>query len=105
MKFKQKLVEDMLSDNFKADKKLMEDESYNEFKDIINKVNLNAPVKMIVKNKKKEEILIMFNEVMSEIKKINLKEKIDSLESKVSVNLDEKLYSELLSLRNQLKSS
>jgi hypothetical protein len=81
----------------------MEDESYNEFKDIINKVNLNAPVKMIVKNKKKEEILIMFNEVMSEIKKINLKEKIDSLESKVSVNLDEKLYSELLSLRNQLK--
>ena len=103
MKFKQKLVEDMLSDNFKDDKKLMEDESYNEFKDIINKVNLNAPVKMIVKNKKKEEILIMFNEVMNEIKKINLKEKIDSLESKVSVNLDEKLYSELLSLRNQLK--
>ena len=39
----------------------------------------------------------------NEIKQIDLREKIDSLESKVSINLDEKLYSELLSLRNQLK--
>ncbi len=103
LKLKQKLVEDMLSDNFQEDKKIILDESYNQFKDIINEINLNAPVKMIAKNKKKDEILIMFNEIMSEIKKINLKEKIDSLESKVSANLDEKLYSELLSLRNQLK--
>ena len=29
---------------------------------------------------------------------------IEKLEDKVSVNLDEKLYSELMSLRNQLKS-
>tara|TARA_B100000029_G_scaffold243245_1_gene240496 strand:- start:1568 stop:3355 length:1788 start_codon:yes stop_codon:yes gene_type:complete len=103
LKLKQKLVEDMLSDSFQEDKKIILDESYNQFKDIINKINLNAPVKMIAKNKKKDEILIMFNEIMSEIKTINLKEKIDSLESKVSANLDEKLYSELLSLRNQLK--
>ena len=103
LKLKQKLVEDMLSDSFQEDKKIILDESYNQFKDIINEINLNAPVKMIAKNKKKDEILIMFNEIMSEIKKINLKEKIDSLESKVSANLDEKLYSELLSLRNQLK--
>ena len=48
--------------------------------------------------------MVMFNEINSEIKKINLQEKIDALEDKVSLNLDEKLYSELLSLRNQLKS-
>ena len=46
----------------------------------------------------------MLKEIINEVKKLDLKEKIDSLEDKVSLNLDEKLYSELLSLRNQLKS-
>ena len=46
----------------------------------------------------------MFNEIISEINKIDLRTKIELLENKISVNLDEKLYSELLSLRNQLKS-
>ena len=55
-------------------------------------------------NKKEEEIVMIFNEVTNEIKKIDLHSKIEFLEEKVSLNLDEKLYSELLSLRNQLKS-
>ena len=46
----------------------------------------------------------MFNEIIGEINKIDLRKRIESLEDKVSLNLDEKLYSELLSLRNQLKS-
>ena len=50
-----------------------------------------------------EEIVFMFNDIMDEIKKIELREKIESLEDKVSLNLDETLYSELLQLRNQLK--
>ena len=45
----------------------------------------------------------MFVEIVGEIKKIDLQKKIESLENKVSLNLDEKLYLELLSLRNQLK--
>ena len=40
---------------------------------------------------------------MNEIKKIELQKKIEFLEDKVSLNLNENLYSELLSLRNQLK--
>ena len=47
---------------------------------------------------------MIFNEIVSEIKKIDLRQRIESLEDKVSLNLNEKLYSELLSLRNQLKS-
>ena len=43
------------------------------------------------------------NEIIDEVKKIDLRRKIEFLEDKVSVNLDENLYSELLSLRNQLK--
>ena len=50
-----------------------------------------------------EQIILMFGEIMEEIKKIDLSDKIQSLEDKVSLNLDENLYSELLSLRNQLK--
>ena len=65
---------------------------------------MNAPVKIISKNKKEAEIMTIFNEIKNEINKINLRKKIESLEDKVSLNLDEKLYSELLSLRNQLKS-
>ena len=45
----------------------------------------------------------MFDEIIEQIKKVELKEKIESLEAKVSLNLDENLYSELISLRNQLK--
>ena len=45
----------------------------------------------------------MFNEIMDQINKIKQTKKIESLEDKVSLNLDENLYTELLSLRNQLK--
>ena len=71
--------------------------------DTINQININAPIKIIVKNKKEKEIVSMFNEIIGEMKKINLREKAEFLEGKVSSNLDEKLYSELLSIRNQLK--
>ena len=74
-----------------------------KFKDTINLITINAPIKIICKNKNEEEIILMFNEVIAEIKKIDLRKKAESLEDKVSLNLDEKLYSELLSLRNQLK--
>ena len=56
------------------------------------------------RNRNETDIIIMFNEIISEINKIDLRTKIESLENKISANLDEKLYSELLSLRNQLKS-
>ena len=54
--------------------------------------------------KNEDAIITMFCEIKNEIKKIELQEKIEFLEDKVSLNLDENLYSELLSLRNQLKS-
>ena len=61
----------------------------------------------ICNDKKTERLLYtlnpIFNEITNEIEKIQLQEKIDFLEGKVSSNLDESLYSELLHLRNQLK--
>ena len=74
-----------------------------KFKDTINLITNNAPIKIIYKNKSEPEIILMFNEIIKEIREIELQKKIEFLEDKVSLNLDENLYSELLSLRNQLK--
>ena len=101
--FKKKLIDYLLSEKFFERKKLQLEDFDVKFKDIINLINTNAPVKIITKNKNEKEIIMMFTEIISEIKKIDLQKKIESLENKVSLNLDEKLYSELLSLRNQLK--
>ena len=101
---KQKLIDYLLSEKFFKKKKINIDDFDEKFKDMINLINNIAPVKIIYKNKNENEIIIMFNEIKNEIEKIKLQEKIEFLEGKVSLNLDENLYSELLSLRNQLKS-
>ena len=102
-KFKQKLIDYLLSEQFFERKKLEINDFDEKFKNLISQINTNAQVKLIYKKKNSEEIISLFNEIMIEIKKIELKEKIESLENKVSLNLDENLYSELLTLRNQLK--
>jgi len=101
--FKQKLIDYLLSEKF-FDKKEVEVDDFDEkFKNIIEQINDNAPIKIIHKNKSDEDIILMFNEILKEIEKIELRKKIESLEDKVSLNLDENLYTELLTLRNQLK--
>ena len=101
--FKLKLIDYLLSEKFFDRKKLNHEDLDQKFEDTINLINTYAPVKIIYQNKNETEIILIFNEIVSEIKKIELKKKIDFLEDKVSLNLDENLYSELLSLRNQLK--
>ena len=103
IEFKQKLIDYLLSKDFLDVHKIKSDIFDNKFKDLIDLVNTNAIVKIIAKNKSEDEIIGIFNEIADELKAINLRDKIQYLEDKVSLNLDEKLYSELLSLRNQLK--
>jgi len=104
IKFKKKLIDYLLDKNFFESKKIILEDFSDEFKNIVELVNHNALVKIIIKNKSEAQIIAIFNEIVEENKKIELREKIESLEHKVSLNLDENLYSELLSLRNQLKS-
>ena len=101
--FKKKIIDFLLSEKFFDKKKLEEADFDQQFKDEISLININAPVNIISKNKKESDIISMLTEIVDEIKKIELQKRIDSLEDKVSINLDENLYSELLSLRNQLK--
>jgi DNA primase len=101
--FNEKLIDYLLSEKFFDRKSINSLDFEDKFSEVINLINNNAPVKIICKNKNEVEIIEMFNEVKSEIKQLELQNKIQFLEDKVSLNLDEKLYSELLSLRNQLK--
>ena len=101
--FKKKLIDYLLSEKFFNRKKINLEDFEQKFRDIINLITMNAPIKIIHKNKNEAEIVLMFNEIINEIKKIELRKKIEFLEDKVSINLDETLYSELLLLRNQLK--
>jgi DNA primase len=103
LQFKDKLVDFLVAEEFFDKKKITNSDFGEKFNKTIDLINANAPVKIIVNNKNEEEIVIMFNEIIDEIKKINLRTKIEFLEDKVSINLDENLYSELLSLRTQLK--
>ena len=89
--------------NFLIKKKIGIDDFEEKYKNIINQINENAPVKIIYQNKSDGDIILMFNEILKEIEKIELRKKIESLEDRVSLNLDENLYTELLTLRNQLK--
>jgi len=102
--FKEKLIDYLLSEKFFDRSKLNVEDFEKQYQDIISLINTNAPVKTIIVKKNEEEIMIIFNEIIKEIKKIDLRLKIDNLEEEVASNLDENLYSELLSLRNQLKS-
>ena len=101
--FKKRLIDYLLSEKFFNRKKINLEDFEEKFRDIINLITMNAPIKIIHKNKNEAEIVLMFNEIINEIKKIELRKKIEFLEDKVSINLDETLYSELLLLRNQLK--
>ena len=101
---KKKIINNLLSEKFFDKSKLNIEDFEKEYQNIISIINLNAPVKDIVSKKGEEEIMLIFNEIIKEIKKIDLRSKIDILEERVASNLDENLYSELLSLRNQLKS-
>jgi len=100
---KNRLIDYLLSEKFSDRKNLNLEDFEEKYKDILKLIFTNAPIKMIHQNKNESEIISMFSEITNEMKKIELRKKIESLEDKVSVNLDESLYSELLSLRNQLK--
>ena len=75
-----------------------------KFSEVIEIINEFAPVKSIAKNKNKTDLLNIFYEILDEIKEIELNNKIQALEAKVAKEMDEKLYAELLSLKNHQKS-
>ena len=86
--------------------KTLVDENLNlKFSELLQNVNLYAPIKTIIKNKSEYDVDMIFNDILYEINKIDLHGKIQTLENKIAKNMDENLYEELLSLKNQLKNA
>jgi len=100
---KEEILKFLLNKEFFEKDKIHSQNFDKKFEHIINNVNANAPVKIIGINKSEDKIVGIFKEIIDEIRKIDLRQKIENLEDKVSASLDESSYSELLSLRNQLK--
>ena len=71
-----------------------------EYLELINTINLAAPIKFILKTFKNEnEVLEMLEEMNQEIKKVDLSKKITFLENKLINEMNEKNYKELLELK------
>ena len=71
-----------------------------EYLELINTINLVAPIKFILKTFKNEsKILEMLEEMNQEIKKVDLSKKITFLENKLINEMNEKNYKELLELK------
>ena len=69
---------------------------------IISEIKENSNIQIITKNRKKEDIIIIVEELIQDhIEQSNLR-RIESLEQKLINNLDENSYSELIKLKSQL---
>ena len=73
--------------------------NYDEF---IKEINENSNIRIIIKNKNEQEIVILLDELIQDHKDQNNLKKIESLEQKLINNLDENSYSELIKLKSQL---
>ena len=76
-----------------------------KYSNLINDINTLVPSKFISEEKKSEnEILLFFDEIVAQLKKFELNEKIDILEKKMIKNMSEETYRELLDLKKQANS-
>ena len=73
---------------------------------LINDINTFAPVKFIIEMKEnKEQILLIFEETVKDLKKFEINEKINVLEKKMIKEMNEETYEELLNLKKQANNS
>ena len=69
---------------------------------LINSINAFAATKFIAKIQNDyDKVLLIFEEINSDLKKIELNQKIDNLEKKMIQNMTEETYKELLDLKKQ----
>ena len=102
--FKKQIISYCIADKANIKDKLDNKDFDGKYSEMINNINKFAPVKSITENKGESDLLNIFQEIIDEIKQIELNNKIERLETKVAKEMDQKLYDELLSLKSHLKS-
>ena len=73
-----------------------------KFKNLINEIKRNNTLNTLLAKKSDLEREELFNELIEELKNLSHLKQIELLENKISKNLDETSYSELLRLKSQL---
>ena len=102
--FKNEIIQYLMSTKNEINKKLEKSKINSKYSKMIDLINEFAPVKSIADNKSEKDLLNIFDEIVNEIKKIELSGKIEILEARVAKEMDEKLYDELILLKKHLKS-
>ena len=90
--------------NLKNDESTVRTQIEQDYKNLITEIRENSNIQLIVKGKEEEEILNLLDEFINDFKEQKYLRKIESLEKKLSNNLDEHSYSELIKLKSQLNS-
>ena len=90
--------------NLKNDESTVRTQIEQDYKNLITEIRENSNIQLIVKGKEEEEILNLLDEFINDFKEQKYLRKIESLEKKLSNNLDENSYSELIKLKSQLNS-
>ena len=103
-KFKTQLINQMTLIEIYDKSSMIDFFKQTEFYKFILDIGKKAPIKMIFKDKTDEQLLLIFEELIEEIKKIDLNTKIENLENKMSKDMTEKIFEELLELKRQVKS-
>jgi hypothetical protein len=73
-----------------------------KYKSLINEIETNSNISNFFSKKNNDEKIEMLGELLNELKELNHLKKIENLEHKLSENLDESSYSELIKLKNEL---
>ena len=73
-----------------------------KYYNLIQSIDALAPIKFIIEKKKDEnEILLIYEEIVNDLKKIGVNQEIHALEKKLMQDMNEETYKELLNLKKQ----
>ena len=73
-----------------------------KYLNLVNDINQNVVIKNIFLKKDQEKQIELLNEILKELNDIKFSKKIENLENKLIEKFDEKSYSDLIKLKNQI---
>ncbi len=97
--FKSTIISSIIGGSIKT---LLEFNTAEKFKNLMDEINENSNIQLITKGKNDQEIIDLIDDLILDLKEQNNLKKIESLEKKLINNLDENSYSELIKLKSQL---
>ena len=106
IEFLNEIIGSLGSQNTYDKKTFTEQFKHTKYSNLIDDIDNFAPIKFISKLKKEEkEMLLIFEEIVNDLKKFELNKKIDILEKKMIQNMNEETYKQLLDLKRQANNS